>query len=645
MNGPRARSMRKWAAFAAATLVFNAIRPAHAAPLEAYGRLPSIETVRISPDGRTLAFVKTAGEQRTVTIQPLDPQKKKVELNAGQRKLRGLQWAGSHHLIVTTSVSGYIRNAESSYSEWFLAVDVDLAKNTQRPLISEVPRAMNVVDGPPDIRFIDGRPFAFAEGIAFRFDNGQPTLFKIDLDHADSASIQTRGSDHTVGFVVDAHGSTLARSSYDDAKGRWALEMWTGDWQAIYHEDAPIETPQLRGLGRDGASILVSFGEHHRSVLREMKPDGSGWSNPLPVTDPDRLIWDSKTYRLIGESALVGENERYKFYDPADQRAWDAISTAFPGERVDLVSFTDDHRKFVVRVSSATHVPAYVLANLDGDKNLQLGDEYEGLKSQDIASVRLINFQAQDGLRLSGYLTLPVGRDPKKLPLVVFPHGGPAARDPPGFNWWAQAMASRGYAVLQVNFRGSDGFGWDFLSAGFGQWGRKMQTDLSDGVRYLAGEGTIDPKRVCIVGASYGGYAALAGATIDSGVYRCAVSVAGPADLRKFIGLSKAGKGGKENATQRYWTRYMGEEALLGDISPSQQAHRASIPILLIHGEDDIVVPYEQSRIMADALRRAGKPVEFVTLKGEDHWLSRGQTRLQMLHASVAFLEKNNPPN
>jgi dipeptidyl aminopeptidase/acylaminoacyl peptidase len=259
--------------------------------------------------------------------------------------------------------------------------------------------------------------------------------------------------------------------------------------------------------------------------------------------------------------------------------------------------------------------------------------------------VRPLTFKAADGFVLSGYLTTPKGREPKTLPLVVFPHGGPAARDTLGFDWWAQAMAAHGYAVLQVNFRGSDGFGLKHLRAGYGEWGRKMQTDLSDGVRYLAAQGLIDPKRVCIVGASYGGYAALAGATLDSGVYRCAASVSGVTEPSRFIAWSKTQLG---MSALKYWAQFMGVEGAhdpdLTAISPVARAAEASGPILLVHGRDDSVVPFEQSSIMADALRRAGKPVEFVALKGEDHWMSRGETRLQMLQAVIAFLEKNNPP-
>jgi dipeptidyl aminopeptidase/acylaminoacyl peptidase len=170
-----------------------------------------------------------------------------------------------------------------------------------------------------------------------------------------------------------------------------------------------------------------------------------------------------------------------------------------------------------------------------------------------------------------------------------------------------------------------------------------MQTDLSDGVRHLAAEGTIDPARVCIVGASYGGYAALAGATLDTGVYRCAASIAGPSDLRRMIDLDKFDEGDQGVGSERYWLRYMGKRFDLAAISPASQAAKASIPILLVHGRDDTVVAFEQSQIMADALRKAGKPVEFVTLAKEDHWLSQGSTRLQMLQAVMAFLARNNP--
>jgi dipeptidyl aminopeptidase/acylaminoacyl peptidase len=232
---------------------------------------------------------------------------------------------------------------------------------------------------------------------------------------------------------------------------------------------------------------------------------------------------------------------------------------------------------------------------------------------------------------------------------VVLPHGGPEARDYPGFDWWAQAFASRGYAVFQPNFRGSDGYGVEFRNAGLGQWGRKMQTDISDGVAELARQGIVDPKRACIVGASYGGYAALAGVTVQQGLYRCAVADAGVSDLGDMLTYS-AGYRGVPSAGIRYWRAFMGvtsvwENSQVKPISPAELADRADAPILLIHGTSDTVVPIAQSETMEAALKRAGKPVEFVRMENEDHWLSRAETRVQMLKAAVAFVEKYNPAN
>jgi dipeptidyl aminopeptidase/acylaminoacyl peptidase len=228
------------------------------------------------------------------------------------------------------------------------------------------------------------------------------------------------------------------------------------------------------------------------------------------------------------------------------------------------------------------------------------------------------------------------------------PHGGPEDRDYPVFFWWAQAFASRGYAVFQPNFRGSSDYGKSFRDAGFGQWGRKMQTDVSDGLAELARQGIVDPKRACIAGWSYGGYAAQAGVTVQNGFYRCAVSMGGASNLPSMLSYS-ADSAGSLTATMRYWRAFMGANSTFGGdvaaISPTDLASRADAPILLIHGKDDTVVPYGQSVGMADALKRAGKPVEFVPLDGADHWLLKEDTRIAMAKASMAFVEKYNPPD
>jgi dipeptidyl aminopeptidase/acylaminoacyl peptidase len=187
------------------------------------------------------------------------------------------------------------------------------------------------------------------------------------------------------------------------------------------------------------------------------------------------------------------------------------------------------------------------------------------------------------------------------------------------------------------------------LEAGYGEWGRKMQTDLSDGLSYLAAQGVVDPRRACIVGASYGGYAALAGVSLQSGIYRCAVSVAGVSDPASFMRWITRKESAGNRVGQRYLERFLGVtdagDKRLDEISPLRHAAQISVPLLLIHGQDDITVPYDQSVDIAKALKRAGRNAEFVTLKNEDHYLSRSATRLQMLQSSVDFLARNNPPD
>jgi dipeptidyl aminopeptidase/acylaminoacyl peptidase len=358
----------------------------------------------------------------------------------------------------------------------------------------------------------------------------------------------------------------------------------------------------------------------------------------------DEPIQDGLTYRLIG-GTHIDDEAHYVFFDADMQARWQSIINAFAGERVRYASSSADFMKFVVRVDGPHDGYRYELVDLNSRKAAPLGDVYEGL-TQPLQAHRL-TYTAADGLAIPAYLTLPRGRPPTNLALIVLPHGGPADRDTADFDWWSEALADQGYAVLRPNYRGST-LNSRFLAAGFGEWGRKMQTDLSDGVRYLAKLGIVDPARVCIVGASYGGYAALAGVTLDPGVYRCAVSVSGISDLRRMLLWTDRAAGIGNKIAVRYWDRFWGasgpEDPVLERISPAAHVDAVSVPLLLIHGRDDTVVPFEQSELMFKALRRAHKDVELVTLKHEDHWMSHSETRLQMLESCVAFLRTHDPP-
>jgi dipeptidyl aminopeptidase/acylaminoacyl peptidase len=229
------------------------------------------------------------------------------------------------------------------------------------------------------------------------------------------------------------------------------------------------------------------------------------------------------------------------------------------------------------------------------------------------------------------------------------PHGGPDARDYMAFDWWAQFMASRGYAVLQPNFRGSDGYGGAFLAAGRNEWGLKMNTDLADGVAKLVADGIADPKRVCIVGASYGGYAALAAAAAGDGIYACAVSFAGVSDPEEMLKAIER-RSGRESESFSYWSVRIGDRhssadaARIAETAPARHADRIQIPVLLMHAAGDTTVPIAQSRDMRDALNRARKPMQFIEIQGDDHYLDLGETRVRVLTEIEKFLAANIGP-
>uniref|UniRef100_UPI0026EC5CED alpha/beta hydrolase family protein n=1 Tax=Phenylobacterium aquaticum TaxID=1763816 RepID=UPI0026EC5CED len=551
------------------------------------------------------------------------------------------------HLLITTSTTAYISGVEAPRGEYAQLLDYDLAQGKVRPLMRGADESLNIIIGTPMVREIKGKTVVIVEGVSFVDNKGVDSLFQLDLKSG-SSKIYRTGFKYTKDWVVGGDGEPLAEAEYNQETGAWTLRnrLASGGWGPLMTRTAPLDHPNLQGLGRTPDSFLISERVKDALVLHEVSASNPTMGEPLRQDLTGSLIQAAGGGVLLGFADLVGDEDVYTLLAPADAEAWRKIRRAYKGSRVQLVSWSADRSRIVVRVDPPDDGPSYALVDLKTGRADSIGFLYDDLKPQDVSPVRPIRYKAADGLEITGYLTLPNGRPDRKLPLVVLPHGGPAVRDDPGFDWWSQALASRGYAVLRVNFRGSAGFGRPFMEAGYGQWGRKMQSDLSDGVRFLAAEGTIDPARVCIAGASYGGYAALAGAVLDPKVYRCAVSVSGPADLPAMLATLKGS--GRLEAT-RYWTRFMGAEdskdPVLKDISPAAHADQVRIPILLIHGKDDTVVPLAQSLAMERALRAAGKDVQMITLAGEDHWLSRGETRQQMLTSLVAFLEKNNPPN
>ncbi len=639
---------RTFSSIVVAMLTALAVGHSDAAPLDVYGRLPTIEDVAISPDGSRLAFVRTTGDARAVVVASIDDRKLLGMLKAGDNKVRAIAWADDSHLMITTSAATLPEGLRGMKGEWFGLQLYDVAQKTFTVLpdarrIQRV-HVMNALSGLPMVRRTNGETSLFLQGIHVD-DRTRPALIRADIDTGFEALVST-GSHDIDHWLVDDAGVLVAEQGYDEEQQRWTISLRRdGRLREVLSGTDPFGAPSIQGFGPDGDSLLVQLVDGGESVWRSLAiKEGTLGPPPVELSMGKSPLEDPATHRMIG--ACAEDDGRCRFVDHDLQARWDAIVQEYAGSIVRVVSISNRLDKAVIRVDGQRGGYKYCLADLRSGDVRSIGDVYDGISRP--LEVHAVEYSAADGLRIEAFLTLPPGVAPGALPLIVLPHGGPAVRDGMDFDWWSQALADQGYAVLRPNYRGSATTQAN-LEAGYGEWGRKMQSDLSDGVRFLSKAGLIDPARVCIVGASYGGYAALAGVTLQTDVYRCAVSVAGISDPGRMLSWVNSRTLSSNSSAQRYWDRFMGaagpDDPVLARISPIAHVDAVHVPVLLIHGRDDTVVPYEQSQLMLQAMQKAAKDVKLVKLDDEDHWLSRGATRLQMLQATVSFLRANNPPD
>ncbi len=636
-----------------AGLVFAAAPVRAAPPVETYGKLPAVDLMTLSPSGDGLAYVGVNGDTRQLMIATKQDGVQ-VMAPTGITKVIGIQWAGEDHLLVTASTTTDI-GAHFTTEEAELAVVIVLDLRTHKNFVVFGNRGdlAHLVEGQYGVAQINDHWYGYFGGITYSsgvgdhfLDHGYADLYRVDLDTGD-VQLAAPGSPDVEGWVVDPAGAVLARSLYTRDSGRW--QILEGGYGAKVLASG---TSEFGGVdlerGRTPDTVLIDRPTADGGTqLQELSLAGAPAVDVPQGKDSAERFFDRNTRLWIGKAEDADVPEATMFAPVLEAKVRGARK-AFPGETVKLVSWSEDFQTMIVFTTGGDDSGAYWLVNISTGKAQVLGYAYPDVEADDVGPIQMVDWKAEDGSALHGVLSLPPGRPAKNLPLVVMPHGGPEARDYPVFDWWAQAFASRGYAVFQPNFRGSSGYGTEFRNAGFGQWGRKMQTDISDGVAELARRGVVDPKRACIVGASYGGYAALAGVTVQHGLYRCSVSVAGVSDPAAMISETISRTEG-DNSAERYWKAFMGVnfgyQNELNPYSPVKLAAGADAPILLIHGNDDTVVPIDQSRAMEKALRQAGKPVDLVVLPNADHWLLHEDTRLTMATRSVAFVEKYNPPD
>ncbi|MEM1192035.1 MAG: S9 family peptidase [Pseudomonadota bacterium] len=628
---------------------------------KSFGALPYISEAVISPNGKRVAMLESRGPQTVIGIYTVGGESEAPSyISVGENKGRDLIWANDDYVLVLVSATTRINTVDGlktyEYFRYF-----SLNANTQEAkimfatnpgfarILSSGQLLHRLPDDPQNVLIAQLEPNSGLEqGSAGPSrlggrELGGYSIYKVNLKTG-RAKAFARGKPGTDDWVVGADGAPVLRIDLDDrTKERIVLDAGTRRGKELRRYK---ETPgqgvafNIYGLSVDGTHAIVSA-VRKQGVRGLYKMDIStgeiGEAVYLDETyDVSTVKYDFDTGSIIGTSITKEFPSEY-YFDDAFSGISSRLKKALKADVVTITSYDTARERWIVQADYSNKPTGFFLYDTARKELSAIGSSYPWLENLTLARTEF-DYAAPDGTTIHGYLTKPSAQAAENLPLIVLAHGGPANRDTQAFDWWASFYAANGYAVYQPNFRGSSGYGYDFRTAGRRQWGRLMQDDITNGVRALIKEGAVDPARICIAGASYGGYAALAGATLTPDLYACSISVNGVTDLMAVLG-----EGARSSEySLAYWQTQIGDrfkdESAIKAVSPVEQADKVRVPILLIHGKDDTVVPYSQSKRMEGALERAGKTVKLITLNGEDHWLSGAETRQRMLSETLDFV-------
>ncbi|MBO9715188.1 S9 family peptidase [Sphingomonas sp.] len=587
------------------------------------------QTPALSPDGRRVALIAPHPDGSRLMLADADhpATMRPIALAHGQ-DAEWVRWAGDAKLLLGVHVPG------TAAPRLLL---VDPATGSRTLLGGKEALGDDVIHLDPKGRFaLLSVPGAH---------DGPPAVWRVDLASGSAARVVAPRKGVRE-WVADSAGVVRAGIE-SEGRHRWLL------YRAADGED-------FRRAARSGASnerdvdAIVPVAGSSLGYAIAAAPDGryALFRYDLATDRLGELVYANKSVDLDGfqvsaEGVPLGvgytdDRERSLWFD-AGLRAVQAKLDAERPESINrIVSISADRQRLLVWRTAPDQPGSYWLYDTASGTAHALADAYPLLAGKRFSATRSVSYKARDGLAIPAYLTLPAGRAAKDLPLIVMVHGGPYARDDWSYDPWVQYLAGKGYAVLQPNYRGSTGFGREFEDAGDGQWGRGMQDDADDGARWLAQQGVADGKRICIMGASYGGYAAMWAAAHDTHVYRCAISFAGISDIDAQLRFDAPTF--PSRAELKGWrARIQGKARSLQSLSPLHFAADVRMPLMIAHGTEDGTVPVTQSIAMHDALQKLGRAHDFVLYPGEDHGLDGPANAADFLDRVGAFLDRFNP--
>ena len=634
-------------------------------PITVSAQVPSIEDfvgraaysgARISPNGDYLAMTVDRGEQDVlVVMRTADLKVLKVNQVPDQKSVGAFYWVGPERLMFTSVRKVGTFAQPFGTGEWY-AVNADGSQ--ARPLIFYGTR-----DVTQRSKTVGNERFSMLDPLP---EDGSKVLMEVNYPRtATGAGTELVSLDTNTG-----RRKTLARAprencslTLDAAKeARFALCFDAADEQGNYDPSSELWKRGADGKwaklsdNSDGFELSVvgpspSGGVYANRSDRKapeafgvLDPDSGAFKvlHQDPVAEISRLIYASDRKTVIAAVTEAGAPQVTLVDDShPDAELYASLGAAFPGQMIDFGSATSDGQQIVVSVYSDRNPGELYLYDRKAGKARFLMASRAQLDTKTLARVKPIRLQSRDGLTLYGYLTLPHGRDPKQLPLIVNPHGGPMGpRDNWGFNPEAQMFASRGYAVLQVNFRGSGGYGKAFQDMAYGQWRTGIMADIIDATKYVIEQGYADPARVCIYGGSFGGYSALMAPAEAPGMFACAFGYVGAYDAEIQMTLSDTSE--SEDGL-RYLRRALGEtKEERASVMPISYADKITLPVAMAAGARDPRCPPENTEVMAKALEKAGnKPEHVIIQSGEMHGFYDVKNRVNLYTTMLGFFDRH----
>ena len=619
-------------------------------PLEAYGELPLYDMYKLSPTGNLAAARVTYENNDRIVVVDVDSRQALLAVGAEKVNPRWIRFVEDDKVVLVAGQT--VRNMRVRGGSFYYghAYSFDLSTEKVRPLMQ---RAKGLYEFQGGLGRIVGRdPESQTLYMPAYAGTSTPSLgiYAVSLDKI-REKLVVRGNSHTIDWFLGIDGKPIIREDFDDKDNVhqiWLVNEKGRSEKLLYEEETEVRSYGTVGVTPDRSSLvmLTSSEDSGARSYYLLNLETSEISGPVLVgsgLDVERVITDIN--RVVFGVEYSGFKPTYAFFDENLNDRVAVAQSRLPGVASRLASWNEDFSRLLFEIEGGWSSGGFLMFEDGVQQPVVLGRSRPTITKEFVADVEITQYAASDGWVIPALITSRSDvREAGNAPLIVMPHGGPVSHDRYGFNWIAQYFASRGYVVLQPQYRGSDGFGYEHMVAGEGEYGGKMLTDIDDGVRHLIAEGIADPERVCAVGASYGGYAALAAGAFSAHAYSCIVSIAGVSDIPKKMNRARSTRGSDDWGID-FWEELYGvaasEKEVLRAISPAYHADSFQAPVLLIHGQKDTSVNIGQSTRMNRALRKAKKDVTFIKLDGEDHWLSNEETRIETLRAVAEFIEQH----